>query len=145
MLKEVSIFPLKQIKVKGGDVLHAYKKDDIGLRKFGECYISFIKYGHIKGWKKHLKNSLNIVVPLGKIKFVIFDDSNKSKNKNPFKEFVLCRENYCRLFIPPKLWVAFQGLDKKNSYLLNMIENLHDPNESINQKIENISYNWEFK
>ena len=55
MLKEVSIFPLKQIKVKGGDVLHAYKRDDIGLRKFGECYISFIKYGYIKGWKKHLK------------------------------------------------------------------------------------------
>ena len=70
--KLYTLTPLRIIGVKGGDVLHAMKDTDDGFSGFGEAYFSSIEKGCIKGWKKHTNMTLNIVVPVGVIKFVFF-------------------------------------------------------------------------
>ena len=69
----IILTPLKQIHNLKGDIFHAMKKSDICYDGYGEAYFSTIKTGDIKGWKKHTKMTLNLVVPLGEIEFVVYN------------------------------------------------------------------------
>ncbi len=132
----VILTPLKQIYHPKGDIFHAMKKSDIGFDGFGEAYFSTINQNDIKGWKKHTKMTLNIVVPVGNIEFVVYDENSKE-----FFSIKLSHNNYQRLTIKAGLWMAFKGLDKYNM-LLNLASIEHDPNEAINIGIEEIKYEW---
>ena len=85
---------------------------------------------------------LNLVVPVGSIRFVIFDNREDLKTKGRFVDFVLSRNNYGRLTIPPKLWVGFQGIDVHDSLLLNIASIPHDPDESESRRLNEIDYDW---
>lgn len=132
----VILTPLKQIYHPKGDIFHAMKKSDIGFDGFGEAYFSTINQNDIKGWKKHTKMTLNIVVPVGNIEFVVYDEKTKE-----FFSTKLSHNNYQRLTLKAGLWMAFKGLDKYNM-LLNLASIEHDPNETINIGIEEIKYEW---
>ena len=80
--------------------------------------------------------TLNIVVPVGNIEFVVYDEKTKE-----FFSTKLSHNNYQRLTIKAGLWMAFKGLDKYNM-LLNLASIEHDPNEAINIGIEEIKYEW---
>jgi dTDP-4-dehydrorhamnose 3,5-epimerase len=132
----VIVTPLKQIHNQKGDIFHAMKKSDNGFVQFGEAYFSTIHKDDIKGWKKHTEMILNLVVPVGKIEFVVHDESTKE-----FFNVELSQENYQRLTVSPNLWMAFRGIDEK-SMLLNLASIEHDPNEAINIDLKEIKYNW---
>ena len=72
MINGVLITPLKIIETSGGNVLHSLKDTDSGFNGFGEAYFSEIEPKAIKAWKLHKKMTLNISVPIGKIKFVLY-------------------------------------------------------------------------
>lgn len=133
----VILTPLKQIQHPKGDIFHAMKKSDIGFNGFGEAYFSTINKGDIKGWKKHTKMVLNLVVCQGEIKFVIYDDI-----KNKFFSASLSHKNYQRLTVSPGLWMAFQGIDDSNM-LLNLANIEHDSCEAENIILSKIEYVWQ--
>jgi dTDP-4-dehydrorhamnose 3,5-epimerase len=141
MIDGVILTPLKVIGVSGGDVLHAMKNKDIGFIDFGEAYFSEVEPGRVKAWKRHTKMTLNLVVPIGAIKFVLFD-GRIDDNETQFQEMVLSRDNYMRLTVPPMVWVGFQGMSEYNSLLLNISDIPHDPNEMDKKSIEEIEFNW---
>ena len=93
-------------------------------------------------WKKHLTMKLNVIVPLGEIKFVIYDDRIDSCTYKNFFEVVLGLNNYSRLTIPPEVWVSFQGVGEKQNLLLNIASIEHDPLESVNCPIHSFDYDW---
>ena len=97
MIKDSIITDLKIIDTPGGNVMHAIKKSSSGFMGFGEAYFSWINKGVIKAWKRHKIMTLNLVVPVGKIKFVLYDDRDSSDIK--FQEFILSTENYFRLTV----------------------------------------------
>jgi len=132
----VILTPLKQIYNPKGDIFHAMKKSDDGFDGFGEAYFSTIHKGDIKVWKKHTEMTLNLVVPVGKIKFVVYNESIKE-----FFSVQLSQDNYQRLTVKPNLWMAFQGMGK-NNMLLNLASIEHNPDESINISLEEIKYEW---
>jgi len=140
MVKNVILTPLKIIDTSGGNIFHILKKTDSGYQDFSEAYFSEIESGFIKAWKQHKEMTLNIVVPIGEIKFVIFDD--RVSKLGQFQEVVLSEKNYLRLTIPPMVWVGFQGIAPNKSLLLNIANIVHDPQE-VNKKDSNdIKYNW---
>jgi dTDP-4-dehydrorhamnose 3,5-epimerase len=112
------------------------KKSDSGYAGFGEAYFSTIHKEDIKGWKKHTKMTLNLIVILGEVEFVVYNQREKS-----FFIVRLSKRNYQRLTIKPNLWVAFKGISK-NSILLNIADIEHDPNEAINRELKEIEYGW---
>jgi dTDP-4-dehydrorhamnose 3,5-epimerase len=141
-IKGVSISPLKIINTKGGDVLHALKSHEDHFQGFGEAYFSKIESGAIKAWKRHQKMTLNLIVPIGAIKFVIYDDREDSKTKGCFQSVKLSEENYKRLNIPPMLWVGFYGQGEGLNMLLNLANIPHHPEESDHMDIAGIEYDW---
>lgn len=133
----VILTPLKIIFNENGNVFHGMKASDKGFQGFGEAYFSSLKKGAIKGWKKHNRMTLNLVVILGEIKFVIF-------NGKDYFEVLLSMNNYQRLTIRAGLWIAFKGFSEKN-ILLNMANIEHDPNECDLTNLESFDYNWNKK
>lgn len=127
---------LKQIYHPKGDVFHAMKKSDDGFSGFGEAYFSTINKDDIKGWKKHTEMVLNLVVPIGEIEFIVYNENSKE-----FFSVKLSNSNYQRLTIKPNLWVAFRGIGEYNM-LLNLASIEHNPLESINIDLEEIKYEW---
>ncbi len=130
----VTLTPLKKITHPKGDVFHAMKASDDGFCGFGEAYFSTVNMGDIKGWKKHSEMTLNLVVVTGEIEFVVYDGDS-------FFNVKLSKDNYQRLTIKPNLWLAFRGISNEN-ILLNLASIEHNPNESVNEKLDDFDYNW---
>ena len=141
----VLLTPLKIIDVPSGDVLHGMKCTDVGYEGFGEAYFSTVKAGLIKGWKRHCIMSLNLVVPVGCIRFVIYDDRLESPTHGTFQSVILSTNNYLRLTVPPMVWVGFQGMGDSGGMLLNIASIPHSPDEVENKGIDEISFDWRSK
>jgi dTDP-4-dehydrorhamnose 3,5-epimerase len=133
----VKLTTLKKIHNLKGDILHAMKKSDVGFDGFGEAYFSTINQDDIKGWKKHTQMTLNIVVPVGEIEFVVYNENIKK-----FFRIKLSQNNYQRLTVEAGLWVAFKGHHRQNM-LLNLASIEHSPSEAFNIDLNKIKYNWE--
>ena len=143
MIEGVKLYPLKHIVVPKGDIYHALKSTDDGYVGFGEAYFSQIESGEVKGWKRHNRMALNIVVVAGAIRFVIYDDRVDSPTCGLFENIILSpRDNYKRLSIAPGLWMAFQGLGSGVSMLLDIIPELHDPSEASRKDLLEIPYQF---
>jgi len=80
-IKGVVLTPLKVITGENGGVLHALKNNEDSFAGFGEAYFSTVQHRAVKGWKRHREMILNIVVPSGSIRFVLFDDRETSPTK----------------------------------------------------------------
>ncbi len=128
--------PLKKIFNSKGDIFHAMKKSDIGFDGFGEAYFSTVNKNDIKGWKKHTKMTLNIIVPLGEIEFIVYDEDTEE-----FETIRLSMNNYKRLTVKPNLWLAFRGLGEYNM-LLNLASIEHNPDETETLELDKIKYSW---
>jgi dTDP-4-dehydrorhamnose 3,5-epimerase len=140
MIDGVLVTPLRIIDTPGGDVMHAMKQSDPGYIGFGEAYFSQVAHGAIKAWKRHREMTLNLVVPVGEVRFVLYDDQ---EDRQIFQELVLSPSNFSRLTVPPMVWVGFQGLSSEGSVVLNIANLEHDPLEADKQEISQIDYNWE--
>lgn len=138
----VIISALKIIPHPKGDILHAMKASNRGYAGFGEAYFSMIRSGDVKGWKKHIKMTLNLIVPVGEIDFVIYDDREWSDTKGKTLKVTLSNDNYRRLTIAPGLWLAFQGKAEGLNLLLNIADLEHDPNEAVSIGLNDITYEW---
>jgi dTDP-4-dehydrorhamnose 3,5-epimerase len=133
-MDSVTLTPLRRIEHPKGDVFHVMKTSDKGFFGFGEAYFSTVNKFDIKGWKKHSKMTLNLVVVTGEVEFVVH-------NGIDFFNVKLSKGNYQRLTVEPGLWVAFRGLSNEN-ILLNLASIEHDPNESENVDLDAFDYDW---
>jgi len=143
IIEGVLLTPLKIIDTPGGNVFHGVRRGDHGYNGFGEAYFSTVDYGAVKAWKRHHEMVLNLVVPVGAVQFVFFDDRSDSASTGLYQEVILSKHNYQRLTVPPMLWMGFQGLSEGTNILLNVASIPHRPDEADRLAIEEIKYDWE--
>lgn len=133
---------LKVINVDGGDVMHGLKYSDKSFTNFGELYFSWIEPKRIKAWKKHKLMTMNLIVPHGLVKFVIFSDNKPYE----FHEVIIGNtsevSNYKRLIIEPNSWFGFQGISDSKSLVANLANIEHDPAEVERVTVNSVNYNW---
>lgn len=138
----VLLTPLRRVPNPKGDVMHAVKRSSPGFAGFAEAYFSAALPGQIKGWKRHRRVTLNLVVPVGRIRFVIHDDRPDSPTRGHFDDVTLGEEHYARLTVPPGLWMAFTAARSEPGMLLNVTNEEHDPNEADNAGLESFNFHW---
>lgn len=127
----VIITELRQISDARGAVLHMLRCDAPEFTNFGECYFSEVLPGAVKAWKRHRVQTQNLAVPVGYIRFVIYDDRENSATCGNLQVLKLGRPDaYFRLQIPPGLWYGFSCLSVTPALLVNCADLPHDPNES---------------
>lgn len=143
MIDGVTLHEEKQIIVPNGNIFHAIKSNSEGFCGFGEAYFSQIEQGTVKGWKRHNRYTLNIVVPVGAIRFVIYDDREGSITYGQFEEIILSvKDNYKRLTVAPGLWMAFQGIEKGVSMLMDVIPEVHAEDEADRKELDEIPFEF---
>ncbi len=142
-IEGVILTPLKIIHHPKGEIYHGLKKSNYGFVGFGEAYFSTIKDSEIKGWNRHKRMTLNLIVPIGKVVFVMYDDREKSGTKDNFFKIEISQDNYQRLTVPPGLWLAFKGTSNDTNLILNIADMEHDPDEIERMDLDQIDYNWD--
>jgi len=144
MIDGVVVTPLKQIADERGKVMHMLRATDPHFCSFGEIYFSSVNPGVVKAWHIHKRMVLNYAVPVGKIKFVLYDDRLNSRTLGRFDEYLLGPDNYCLVTVPPLVWNGFQGLGPETALVANCASIPHDPDEieRATASDSRIPYKW---
>ena len=129
-----SLIDIPQIKNFKGDIFKILKSSDEEFNGFGEIYISNVKRGEIKAWKKHLRMTCILIPISGQTKVVVYD-------KKYFHVFKLDSKKKKKLIIPPNTIFGFSTI-KDDSSIMNIANIEHDPKESINYDLQEFKYNW---
>jgi dTDP-4-dehydrorhamnose 3,5-epimerase len=136
-LSSITLSPLQRISTPGGDVLRGLKNTDSGFTGFGEAYFSIVDFNNVKAWKRHLRMTMNLIVPQGEVRFVFFDDVS-----GDFMRVDIGQSAYQRITVPPMVWFGFQGLSKDQNLILNIASIPHDSAESERLSLTRIEYDW---
>ena len=138
LIEGMTLTALRQIGDQRGAVLHMLRCDAPDFNSFGECYFSEVMPGAVKAWKLHRRMTLNLVVPLGEVRFVFRTEDGRAQ-----REEVIGVSNYVRLTVPPGVWFGLQGLAEPFSLVLNVADIPHEPEEVMSQRPEDFDYAWE--
>ena len=79
--RDVILTPMKRFKTDAGDVLRVLRCEDEGFAEFGEAYFTWVDTGAVKAWKRHNVMIMNLIVPLGGVKFVFSCDLKGLSNR----------------------------------------------------------------
>jgi dTDP-4-dehydrorhamnose 3,5-epimerase len=111
---------------------------------FGEIYFSSIHGGMVKGWRRHRRMTLNLAVPVGRVRLVLYDDRGRSPSHGKTQEVLLGHDLYKLVIVPPGVWSAFQGLDPNTSLVANCASLPHDPTEAENRPLSDppVAISW---
>ncbi len=147
MIEGVTVTPLKQIVDERGKVMHMLRCDSAVFRSFGEIYFSCVYPGAIKGWHLHRKMILNYAVPVGNIKFVLYDDRDNSPTKGNAQEIFMGQDNYVLVTVPPLVWNGFKGIGDVTALVANCASIPHDPDEIVRMDPfdKKVPYDWGIK
>lgn len=131
LMEGVTITPLKQIHHPKGEIYHALKCTESSFSAFGEAYFTTIHEGDLKGWKLHTKMKMNLIIPVGEVRFHFYDADKKTG-----KCITAGKSNYARITVEPGIWMAFEGLAEPLNLVLNIASIDHDPSEAVNVPID---------
>jgi dTDP-4-dehydrorhamnose 3,5-epimerase len=125
--------------------MHMLRADAPHFTQFGEIYFSMVQRGAVKGWKRHRHMTLNLAVPVGRVRLVVFDDRDGSPTRGETVDLTLGPEDYKLVTVPPGLWTAFQGLADGGSLVANCATLPHDPNEADTRALNDgpVDISWE--
>ena len=140
----VVVFALAQIKDDRGMVLHMLRADAPHFQAFGEVYFSQTRAGTTKAWKRHLRMTQNLAVPVGEIKLAIYDDRAGSPTYGVVQEITTGIAHYGLIRIPPLVWYGFKATGSGDALIANCASLPHDPDEveRVAADTDAIPYRW---
>jgi dTDP-4-dehydrorhamnose 3,5-epimerase len=122
---------LRVIADERGAVLHVLRADAPEFTAFGECYFSEVNPGAVKAWKRHSRQTQNLAVPAGRVRFVVYDARETSPTRGAIDVIELGRPDaYLRLHIPRHLWYGFKCVSDTPALVVNCADIPHDSTES---------------
>lgn len=146
MIEGVRIEPLRQIRDDRGAIFHMLRADDPAFEAFGEIYFSFIHPGWVKAWHLHPRMVLNYVVPVGRIRLVLYDDRDGSRTRGELQEIALGEDPalYRRVRIPAGVWNGHACVGDTDALVANCATLPHDPSEGVRIAPDDarIPYRW---
>lgn len=128
-LDGILLEPRRQIIDDRGSVMHLLRADWPHFAGFGEAYVSTVKEGVVKAWKKHTLMVQHFVVPIGEIKLMVFDDRPDSPTHGSVQEIITGVGHYGLVRLPAGLWYGFKGRGPGDSLIINCATIAHDPAE----------------
>ncbi len=141
----VLVTALRQIVDERGAVLHHMRSDAPEFTIFGECYFSEMVPGAVKAWKRHREQTQHLAVPIGRVRFVLYDDREPSPTLGEIQVVELGRpDDYNRLCIPRGLWYGFTCLSDRRALIANCADRPHDPDDAELRPEDDpgIPYRW---
>lgn len=130
MIGDVRVSPRRVTRDFRGDVMHFIRTSDDVFTEFGEVYFSKILVGQSKTWRRHRVAVSQLVVPIGTINILLFDDRTDSPSCGMSDKLTLGERDYQLITIPPLVWYAFENQGTETALIANCSSLSHDPSES---------------
>ena len=139
----VVIEPRSMLADANGAVLHGWRVTGSSA-PVAEVYCSVVRGGAIKAWKRHRQMTQRLLVPSGRVLFVIYDSRAESATSSFVMEIESGRDAYGLVIIPPMLWYGFAGIASGESIIVNSPDLIHDPAEieRLDSDTKQIPYTW---
>jgi dTDP-4-dehydrorhamnose 3,5-epimerase len=143
----VATFPLRRIPDERGAVFHMLRADAPHFQGFGEVYFSAVYSGAVKAWRRHRKMTLQLAVPVGMVKLVLYDDRPGSPTHGHLMEMFVGELDYRLILVPPGIWYGFRGLGTGTALVANCASLPHDDAEVdradlVGPAAEAVPYVW---
>tara|TARA_B100001939_G_scaffold297000_1_gene271231 strand:+ start:3817 stop:4266 length:450 start_codon:yes stop_codon:yes gene_type:complete len=136
----------KIISNKDGNIYKFISSDEDEFNPKGEVYFSKLKTKKIKAWKYHLKQTQNLIVPVGSVKLILIKYSKKNKKVLQKKIISLNEKNdYKLITIMPRTWYGFKNVGKKDALIVNFTNIPHKKKEGININIDHCEFEIDWK
>ena len=146
MIEEVRVKKLKPIVDERGLLMEILRSDDLIFDRFGQCYITVVRPGIVKGWHYHKKQTDHFCCLRGVAKVVLYDGREKSKTHKEVNEFILSLETPLLVKIPPYIIHGFTAVGNEDAMILNVpteLYNYSEPDEYRESPFsEKIPYDW---
>lgn len=109
---------IKVIKLNKGNIVKFFDFNKSPLKKYSEIYFSEVKKNKFKGWKYHENRSQVMTISSGSVMFAF----KKKINGKQKKIKMSYPNNLYWIYIPKKLFYSFKCLSKRNSIIINLID-----------------------
>jgi dTDP-4-dehydrorhamnose 3,5-epimerase len=149
MIQGVEVKKLRVIPDERGFVMEMLRSDDSFYKKFGQCYLSVVNHGVIKGWHFHKIQTDHFAVVKGMAKIVLYDQRQDSKTYKEINEFFIGEQNPGLIVIPPLVVHGMKGISVEPTYVINCPTELFNYKKPDEHRIDPfdpiIPYKWDLK
>ena len=146
MIKGVVVKKLKSIVDERGLLMEILRSDESIFDRFGQCYVTVVHPGIVKGWHYHKKQFDHFCCLQGTAKVVLYDGREDSKTHQEVNEFILSLDSPLLVKIPPYVFHGFTAVGDEDAMILNLPTELYHYNEPDefreNPFSEKIPYDW---
>ena len=146
MIQDVVMKKLKPLSDDRGFLMEILRSDESIFDEFGQCYVTQVLPGIVKGWHYHKKQYDHFCCLSGAAKVVLYDPRKDSKTYQEVDEFILSLELPLLVKIPPYVFHGFTAARDEPAMILNIpTEPYHykDPDEYRESPFsEKIPYDW---
>jgi dTDP-4-dehydrorhamnose 3,5-epimerase len=148
MIDGVVIKKLMPVKDDRGLLMEILRSDESIFERFGQCYVTVVHPGIVKGWHYHKKQSDHFCCLAGKAKVVLYDGREGSTSYGEVNEFILSLETPLLVKIPPYVFHGFTAMGREDAMILNLPTEFYrhsEPDEFRESPFsDKIPYDWGF-
>ncbi len=147
MIEGVKVKKLRVIPDERGMLMEMVRCDDEDFIKFGQVYMTTAYPGVVKGWHYHRKQYDNMVVVMGMMKIVLYDNRKDSPTFGEVNEFFAGAHNPVRITIPPNVCHGFKCISTEEALVINTVTEPYDYDNPDEFRYEphgnDIPYEWD--
>ena len=146
MIDGVQVKPLQVIPDERGFLYEMLRNDDAFFQQFGQCYLTAVYPGVVKGWHWHAKQTDHFVCVKGMAKVVLYDRRDHSPTHGEVNEFFMGERRPILLVIPKGVLHGMKGIGTETAMIINVPThpyNHADPDEfRVDPHSNEIPYDW---
>ena len=146
MIQDVRVKKLKPLVDERGSLMEILRSDEAVFERFGQCYITLVHPGIVKGWHYHKRQTDHFSCLQGTAKVVLYDAREDSQTYREVNEFILSLESPLLLKIPPYVFHGFTAVGDEDAMILNLPTEPYDyaePDEYRESPFSGkIPYDW---
>jgi len=149
MIDGVHVKPLQLIPDERGFLYEMLRADDPFYQAFGQCYLTAVYPGVVKGWHWHKLQTDHFVCVKGMAKVVLYDRREESPTFGEVNEFFMGERKNILLVIPKGVLHGMKGIGTETAMIINMPTHMYnhaDPDEfRVAPHDNDIPYDWDQK
>jgi dTDP-4-dehydrorhamnose 3,5-epimerase len=146
MIDGVHVKQLKVIPDERGFLYEMLRVDDPFYQQFGQCYLTAVYPGVVKGWHWHKLQTDHFVCVKGMAKVVLYDRREDSPTHGEVNEFFLGERNPILLVIPRGVLHGMKGVGTETAMIINLPTHPYDHDAPDEHRVDphdnDIPYDW---
>ena len=149
MIDGVHVKQLKVIPDERGFLYEMLRTDDPFFQQFGQCYITAVYPGVVKGWHWHKLQTDHFVCVSGMAKVVLYDRREESPTHGEVNEYFMGERNPILLVIPKGVLHGMKGVGTGTAMIVNLPTHMYDHDNPDEYRVDphggEVPYDWDQK